>query len=212
MPRKLNSYRVVYIITFTFRFYLGKHSGRQLTLQSHLGTADLNAVFYNNTNSSSSSGSSSGGAAAASGHVTDADSGSAIALAASASKPDTRKHILNVSTYQMCVLMLFNKRTQWTYEDIKHETDIPDRELTRALQPLSLGKISQRILSKEPKTKNIEPTHTFTVNDGFTSKLYKIKIQASKYYQNYSQLSSSEQLCFKKFVIRMFGSYFSYTL
>lgn len=29
-----------------FRFYLGKHSGRQLTLQHHMGSADLNATFY----------------------------------------------------------------------------------------------------------------------------------------------------------------------
>lgn len=28
------------------RFYLGKHSGRQLTLQHHMGSADLNATFY----------------------------------------------------------------------------------------------------------------------------------------------------------------------
>ena len=30
----------------SFRFYLAKHSGRQLTLQPQLGSADLNAVFY----------------------------------------------------------------------------------------------------------------------------------------------------------------------
>ena len=29
-----------------YRFYLAKHSGRQLTLQPQLGSADLNAVFY----------------------------------------------------------------------------------------------------------------------------------------------------------------------
>ncbi len=28
------------------RFYLAKHSGRQLTLQHHMGSADLNATFY----------------------------------------------------------------------------------------------------------------------------------------------------------------------
>lgn len=28
------------------RFYLAKHSGRQLTLQHHMGGADLNATFY----------------------------------------------------------------------------------------------------------------------------------------------------------------------
>ena len=35
------------------------------------------------------------------------------------------------------------------------------RELTRALQPLSVGKTSQRILVKNPKTKKKEPSHIF---------------------------------------------------
>ena len=50
----------------------------------------------------------------------------------------TRK-ILCVSTFQMCVLLQFNLREKMTYEEIKEETGIPDRELTRALQPLALG-------------------------------------------------------------------------
>ena len=29
-----------------YRFYLGKHSGRQLSLQPQHGSADLNATFY----------------------------------------------------------------------------------------------------------------------------------------------------------------------
>jgi cullin 3 len=63
----------------------------------------------------------------------------------------------------MCLLLLFNMRETMTYEEIKDETSIPDRELTRALQPLAIGKPSQRILIKNPKTKEIEPTHTFQV-------------------------------------------------
>jgi len=53
------------------------------------------------------------------------------------------------------------------------ETLIPDRELTRALQPLSVGKTSQRILVKFPETKEIEPTHTFSVNEAFTSAFHR---------------------------------------
>jgi cullin 3 len=64
-----------------------------------------------------------------------------------------------------------------TYEEIKDETSISDRELTRALQPLAIGKASQRILIKNPKTKEIELSHTFQVNDAFTSQLYRIKVQ-----------------------------------
>jgi cullin 3 len=65
--------------------------------------------------------------------------------------------------FQMCLLLLFNMRETITYEEIKEETSIPDRELTRALQPLAIGKASQRILVKNPKTKEIEPSHTFQV-------------------------------------------------
>ncbi|XP_071839124.1 cullin-3-like [Apostichopus japonicus] len=127
------------------RFYLSKHTGRQVSLQPQLGSADLNAVFF--------------GAKKESG------------------KTDERRHIIQVSTYQMCILMLFNTREQWTYEEISQETDIPNKDLIRALQSLALGKPTQRILVKEPKGKEIENSHIFTVNDQFTSKLYRVKIQ-----------------------------------
>ncbi|XP_005106158.1 cullin-3-B [Aplysia californica] len=133
-------------------FYLSKHSGRQLTLQPHLGSADLHASFSGAKRE-------------------DADSGPA------SSAKGIRKHILQVSTYQMCVLVLFNIRDKWTFEEIKNETDMPERELTRALQSLAVGKIGQRILQKEPKTKDIEASHIFSVNDQFSSKLVRVKIQ-----------------------------------
>ncbi|XP_067668531.1 cullin-3-A-like isoform X2 [Haliotis asinina] len=135
------------------RFYLAKHSGRKLTLQPHLGSADLHATFYGPKKEEQSE------------------------MSAASSAKGPRKHILQVSTYQMCILMLFNNRDKWTYEEVKNETDIPERELTRALQSLAVGKIAQRVLHKEPKTKDIEPNHLFTVNDQFSSKLFRVKIQ-----------------------------------
>lgn len=74
---------------------------------------------------------------------------------------------------QMCVLMLFNNRDKYTYEEIQQETDIPEKDLLRALQSLSMGKVQQRLLLRHPKTKEIEPQNEFTVNDGFFSKLHK---------------------------------------
>ncbi|XP_055710356.1 cullin-3 isoform X2 [Phlebotomus papatasi] len=143
------------------RFYLAKHSGRQLTLQPQMGTAYINSVFYgcskgdseNKDGASSSSGSVAGG------------------------PTTTRKHILQVSTYQMCVLMLFNNRDRLTYEEIQQETDIPEKDLIRALQSLSMGKAGQRLLVRTPKTKDIEPTNEFLVNDAFVSKFHRVKIQ-----------------------------------
>jgi cullin 3 len=40
-----------------------------------------------------------------------------------------------------------------------------------------MGKATQRILIKTPKTKDIKPNHTVFVNDSFTSKLHRVKIQ-----------------------------------
>ncbi|CAF92555.1 unnamed protein product, partial [Tetraodon nigroviridis] len=73
--------------------------------------------------------------------------------------------------------MLFNNREKFTFEEIQQETDIPERELVRALQSLACGKPTQRVLTKEPKSKEIENGHVFTVNDQFTSKLHRVKIQ-----------------------------------
>ena len=92
-------------------------------------------------------------------------------------KPISFLQNFHISIFQMCLLLLFNMRETMTYEEIKDESSIPDRELTRALQPLAIGKASQRILIKNPKTKEIEPSHTFQVNDAFTSQLYRIKVQ-----------------------------------
>jgi len=36
-----------------------------------------------------------------------------------------------------------------------------------------MGKATQRILLKHPRTKEIEPSHCFCVNDSFTSKLHR---------------------------------------
>ncbi|KAJ8954401.1 hypothetical protein NQ318_011075 [Aromia moschata] len=142
------------------RFYLAKHSGRQLTLQPQLGNADLNAVFYGPKKDDSDK---------------DGACSSSTSLVSSRSGP--RKHIIQVSTYQMVVLMLFNNHDKLTYEEILNESDIPERDLIRALQSLAMGKATQRILIKNPKTKEIESSHEFYVNDSFTSKLHRVKIQ-----------------------------------
>ncbi|XP_062521346.1 cullin-3-B-like [Corticium candelabrum] len=137
------------------RFYLNCHSGRQLTLQPQMGSADLHTQFY--------------------------PSKAAIEKAtegASAMSSSLKRHVLQVSTYQMCVLMLFNNRAEWTFEALLQETSIPEKDLHRALQSLACGKPAQRILIKNPKSREIEASHSFLANDGFQSKLYRVKVQA----------------------------------
>ncbi len=135
-----------------------------MTLQPGLGLADLHAIF--NFKASKQD---------------DPDDGNQIKAGVDKAIASTstahRRHILQVSTYQMIILMLFNNKDKWQYDEIKHETDIPEKDLIRALQSLAMAKPSQRILIKEPKTtKDIQPSDIFTVNDTFTSKLIRVKI------------------------------------
>ena len=122
-----------------------------------------------------------------------------------------KKHILCVNTYQMVLLLMFNTRDKITYEEMRDETLIPDRsgtkcngvyilftlscnfrELTRALQPLSVGKPSQRILVKTPKSKEIEPSHEFHVNETFTSQFHRVKIQQASARQGEAEPERNE--------------------
>ncbi|XP_073118727.1 cullin-3A-like [Henckelia pumila] len=82
---------------------------------------------------------------------------------------------LSVSTYQMCILMLFNNADHLSYKEIEQSTEIPPSDLKRCLQSLACvkGKI---IIRKEPISKDIGEDDTFFFNDKFTSKLYRVKI------------------------------------
>ena len=87
-----------------------------------------------------------------------------------------RTHDLVVSTYQMCVLALFDQRTDpLTYTAIKDATRItPPSDLKRHLVSLCTPKY--RILIKESKGKGIADDDSFTVNTRFTSKLKRVRI------------------------------------
>ncbi|KAL3688992.1 hypothetical protein R1sor_015301 [Riccia sorocarpa] len=115
-------------------YYLSTHTGRRLTWQTNMGTADLKATFGANN-----------------------------------------KHELNVSTYQMCILLLFNMADRLNYREIEQATDIPSQDLKRNLQSLACVK-GKNVLRKEPMSKDISEDDVFIFNDKFQSKFYKVKI------------------------------------
>jgi cullin 3 len=122
-------------------FYLKKHSGRTLSWQPQLGSADIRATF---------------------------------------TKPNgkTQRHELNVSTYAMVILLLFNDLPAdqcLTYEEIQARTSIGDNELGRNLQSLAVAP-KTRVLRKEPMSKDIKPGDKFYFNENFTSPYLKVKI------------------------------------
>jgi len=86
----------------------------------------------------------------------------------------SKKHELNVSTYQMVILLLFNDRNEMSYKDIKDATGIPITDLKRNLLSLSCAKY--KILDKDPIAKKIEDKDIFSYNAKFKSKLFRVKV------------------------------------
>ncbi|KAL9600746.1 MAG: hypothetical protein Q9219_002987 [cf. Caloplaca sp. 3 TL-2023] len=122
------------------KFYLDKHSGRQLTWQGNMGTADLRAYF--------------------------------------AEMKGKKTRELNVSTYCMVILMLFNDLPpghHLSYEEVQARTNIPDNELMRNLQSLAVAP-KTRILVKEPMSKDVKKDDKFFFNEKFTSPFQRIKV------------------------------------
>ncbi|KAI7748694.1 hypothetical protein M8C21_000343 [Ambrosia artemisiifolia] len=115
-------------------YYLGTHSGRRLSWQTNMGTADIKANFGTG-----------------------------------------QKHELTVSTYQMCVLMLFNNAERLTYKELEQATEIPSLDLKRCLQSMACVK-GKNVLKKEPMSKDIGEDDVFSVNDKFSSKFFKVRI------------------------------------
>jgi len=89
---------------------------------------------------------------------------------------NSRIYELTVSTYQMCILELFNKANVLNFKSIQTATNIPPVDLKKNLFALTFGKY--RILLKDTKTKEIEVTDKFAFNKNFKSKMVKIKIGA----------------------------------
>lgn len=80
----------------------------------YTGNADLNAVFYGPRREESNSGGLD--APSSSSSIGNGSTSGSFLSQRSSSYGNPRKHIIQVSTYQMCVLMLFNNRDRLTYE------------------------------------------------------------------------------------------------
>lgn len=89
-----------------------------------------------------------------------------------------RRHELNVSTYGMVILLLFNElpADQYlTFEEIQAQTNIPHNDLVRNLQSLAVAP-KTRILIKEPMTKDVKISDRFYFNESFKAGFVKIKV------------------------------------
>ena len=85
---------------------------------------------------------------------------------------------LNVSTYAMVILMLYNDLPtgeSLTCEEIQAKTNIPVNDLKRNLQSLAVAQKS-RVLLKEPMSKDVKNDDRFFFNERFFSQFQRVKI------------------------------------
>lgn len=85
---------------------------------------------------------------------------------------------LNVSTYAMVILLLFQDLPAdetLTCEEIQARTNIPMSDLIRNLQSLAVAP-KTRVLTKTPMSKDVKPTDTFAYNEAFHTPYAKLKI------------------------------------
>ncbi|CAM6105066.1 unnamed protein product [Calypogeia fissa] len=89
-----------------------------------------------------------------------------------------RQYELHVSTYQMCVLMLFNSaECRLGYRQIEQATYIPRMDLKTTLHSLACVE-GKNVLVKEPMTKDVNDGDVFLFNDNFVSESEKIMLGA----------------------------------
>lgn len=130
-----------------FKYYLKDRSGRVLTWVGSAGSADIKCVFP---------------------RVPGKETGPLS---------KERRYELNVSTYGMIILLLFNDLgdgESLSFEEIQAKTNIPQVDLIRTLASLSIAP-KARVLLKNPMSKSIKPSDTFSFNAQFVSKTIKIK-------------------------------------
>ncbi|KAI1498815.1 putative cullulin 3 [Biscogniauxia marginata] len=132
-----------------FEFYTKNRNGRVLTWVGSAGTADIKCVFPK------------------------------IPGKTAGPLSKERRYEINISTYGMIVLMLFNDlpEGEWlSFEDVQAATNIPQPDLINALTSVSSLK-PFRILYKQSQTNNaVKPGDRFTFNREFVSKTIKIRV------------------------------------
>eukprot|EP00929_Paragymnodinium_shiwhaense_P119379 TRINITY_DN91272_c0_g1_i1.p1 TRINITY_DN91272_c0_g1~~TRINITY_DN91272_c0_g1_i1.p1 ORF type:complete len:769 (+),score=209.87 TRINITY_DN91272_c0_g1_i1:168-2474(+) len=89
------------------------------------------------------------------------------------------RHELNVTTYQMCILMLFNTHQVLSYQELQHQSNIPQEELKRHLMSLYVSpkaKILTKLGDAERANKEPQEGDKFQVNPSFECKLLRLKV------------------------------------
>jgi len=105
------------------------------------------------------------------------------------------KKEIQVSLLQTLCLLLFNEGDEFSFSDIETATAIESTELKRTLQSLACGKA--RVITKTPKSKEINDTDKFIFDNNFKHKLYRIKINQIQMKETKEENTSTTERVFQ---------------
>lgn len=105
------------------------------------------------------------------------------------------KKEIQVSLLQTLCLLLFNEGDEFSFLDIETATGIECNELKRTLQSLACGKA--RVITKTPKSKEINECDRFTFDNNFKHRLYKIKINQIQMKETQEENTSTTERVFQ---------------
>jgi cullin 4 len=71
-------------------------------------------------------------------------------------------------------------------------------ELRRTLQSLACGMLGTRVLTKTPKGKDVNDGDVFVVNDEFSNKLYRIKINTIQLKETVEEVEKTHEEIFRE--------------
>ena len=72
---------------------------------------------------------------------------------------------------------------------------IEDKELRRTLQSLACGKV--RVLVKEPKGRDVEDGDSFSINEQFNERLYRVKVNSIQLKETKEENAATNERVFQ---------------
>lgn len=106
-------------------------------------------------------------------------------------------HTLNVSTYQMMILLCFNAKKVLSLQEIMDMTGIPFHDLANPLLTMAHPH-EERILMKRPPGKALKPDDKFKLNNSYKSLYKRVTIATKEYYVDEKQEENEDRIILRQ--------------
>eukprot|EP00730_Choanoeca_flexa_P019489 TRINITY_DN9520_c0_g1_i1.p1 TRINITY_DN9520_c0_g1~~TRINITY_DN9520_c0_g1_i1.p1 ORF type:complete len:735 (+),score=219.46 TRINITY_DN9520_c0_g1_i1:131-2335(+) len=102
---------------------------------------------------------------------------------------------LQMALSQTVIMLAFNDHTSLSFKQLQELTSLEDTELTRSLLSMSLGKT--RVLTKSIKAKSITDDDRFAVNEKFSDKHKRVKINQIQLKETAAETTATNDRIFQ---------------